>query len=263
MATSKVVLHALGTGDGWAGDGQRGHSAFLFCLGGTTLLIDCGEPVSRRLYTAGIKPDDIDGILISHLHCDHVGGFFMLMQGFWLDQRTRELPIYMPAEGLEPVRNMLNASYIFEELLAFSLNFSVLEEREPINFDGVKITPHPTTHLDQLKKSFSGRYPAKFEAFNFVMETDATRVAHSADIGSVSDLYPLLSHPVDLLVCELAHVEPVELFNYLCNQKIGYIAFTHLSRPFRSNLKELKAQAAESLEGIPHTFLNDGDLIKV
>ena len=263
MAAGKAALHALGTGDGWAGDGQRGHSAFLFRLGGKTLLVDCGEPVSRRLHSAGVKPDDIDGILISHLHCDHVGGFFMLMQGLWLDQRTRELPIYMPAEGLEPVRNMLRASYIFDELLAFSPSFKVLEEREPINVHGVKVTPYLTTHLDQLKKSFSDRYPAKFEAFNFIMETDIARVAHSADIGSVHDLSPLLTHPVDLLVCELAHVEPIELFNFLCTHKIGHIAFTHLSRPFRSNLKELKTQATESLEGIPHTFLNDGDLIEV
>ena len=127
MAADKPVLHALGTGDGWAGDGQRGHSAFLFCLGGRTLLIDCGEPVSRRLHTAGVGPDDIDGILISHLHCDHVGGFFMLMQGLWLDQRTRELPIYIPTEGLEPVRNMLRAAFIFDELLAISPSFNALE----------------------------------------------------------------------------------------------------------------------------------------
>ena len=263
MAAGKAALHALGTGDGWAGNDQRGHSAFLFHLADKSLLIDCGEPVSRRLHTAGVKPDEIDGILISHLHCDHIGGFFMLMQGLWLDQRTRELPIYMPSEGLEPVRNMLRASYIFDELLAFSPSFKVLKECEPINFDGVKVTPYLTTHLDQLKNSFSDKYPAKFEAFNFVIETDTKRVAHSADIGSIHDLSPLLTHPVDLLVCELAHVEPSELFNYLPTQKIGHIAFTHLSRPFRSNLRELKAQAAESLKGISHTFLNDGDIIEV
>ena len=112
---STVGLQALGTGDGWASD-HRGHSAFLFRMAGSTLLMDCGEPVGRSLRAAGVQPDDLDGIILSHLHCDHVGGFFMLMQGFWLDQRTRDLTVHMPEEGREPVRRMLDAAYIFDEL---------------------------------------------------------------------------------------------------------------------------------------------------
>ena len=114
---STVGLQALGTSDGWASD-RRGHAAFLYRMDGSTLLVDCGEPVSRSLRTAGVQPDDLDGILLSHLHCDHVGGFFMLIQGFCLDRRTRDLTVHMPEEGLEPVRHMLDAAYIFDELMA-------------------------------------------------------------------------------------------------------------------------------------------------
>ncbi|HCU88054.1 MAG TPA: hypothetical protein DGP39_11035 [Verrucomicrobiales bacterium] len=259
---SKATLHALGTGDGWVGD-RRGHSAFLFRLGDNTVLMDCGEPVSRRLRAAGVAPDELDAIILSHLHCDHVGGFFMLMQGLWLDKRTRPLPIHLPAEGLEPVRNMLNAAYIFEELLACELAYTPLAAKTPFNVGNIRVTPFATTHLDQLRESFAEIYPAAFEAFSFLLETDDARVAHSADIGALTDLDPLLEKPVDLLVCELAHVEPNELFAYLADRPIGHVAFTHLSRPYREKLDELKATAAKALGDLPHTFLMDGDVLEV
>ncbi len=166
----KATLHALGTGDGWAGD-SRGHSAFVYQLGGRTLLVDCGEPVSSRLRAAGIAPDDLDGILLTHLHCDHVGGFFMLMQGFWLEKRTRDLTVHMPAEGLEPVRRMLDAAFIFRELMPGELDFAPITANEPLQIGPVKITPHPTTHLETLREHFQEKYPQGFEAFSFILET--------------------------------------------------------------------------------------------
>jgi|TARA_B100000959_G_C14971397_1_gene619870 ribonuclease Z len=259
---SKVGLHALGTNDGWASN-SRGHSAFLFRMGNNMLLMDCGEPVSRSLRAAGVQPDDLDGILLSHLHCDHVGGFFMLVQGFWLDQRTRDLTVHMPQEGLKPVRRMLDASYIFEELLAFNLDFKEISTGDTFHVGDIRITSYPTTHLAQLRESFTEKYPAKFEAFCFLMETDNATVGHSADIGALKDLEPLLQKPVDLLVCELAHVKPDELFTFLSNKKIGHVAFTHISRPYRESLDELKRKAKTALGGMPHTFLMDGDLIEV
>ena len=82
----KFSLTCLGVGDGWPCADRR-HAAFLYRFGKTTLLVDCGEPVDASLRAHGVKPDAVDRILISHLHSDHIGGFFMLMQGFWLEGR--------------------------------------------------------------------------------------------------------------------------------------------------------------------------------
>ena len=187
----------------------------------------------------------------------------MLMQGFWLDQRTRPLTVHMPEEGLEPVRRMLDAAYIFEELMPCELNFTALTADTSFKVSDIRVTPHPSSHLDQLKEHFVKKYPAKYEAFSFLLESKEARVAHSADIGSLADLDSLLSQPVDLLVCELAHVEPKELFTYLAGKEIRQVAFMHLSRPYRKKIDELKTQAKSILGNLPHTFLNDGDLIEV
>ena len=83
------------------------------------------------------------------------------------------------------------------------------------------------------------------------------RIAHSADIGTPEDLEPLLKQPVDLLVCELAHFEPEELFAYLKNKKIGQILFTHLSRWNWDRLPEIEEMAAEMLPKANFTFPRD------
>ena len=38
------------------------------------ILIDCGGDVRRSLAALGLKPADIDGVYVSHLHNDHIGG---------------------------------------------------------------------------------------------------------------------------------------------------------------------------------------------
>ena len=58
------------------GSGSRGN-ATLVALGGQLLLIDCGFSVKQceqRLAKMGLSAGDIDAILVSHEHADHISG---------------------------------------------------------------------------------------------------------------------------------------------------------------------------------------------
>jgi hypothetical protein len=98
----------------------------------------------------------------------------------------------------------------------------------------------------------------EFAAYSFLLETPKLRIVHSADIGAPKDLEPLLAKPVDLLVCELAHFEPKDLFRYLKGRDIGQILFMHVARPYRENLAATTKLAERLLGGIPFTFATDG-----
>jgi glyoxylase-like metal-dependent hydrolase (beta-lactamase superfamily II) len=76
--------------DHWDAEADRVHVAvrtWLLRSGGRTILVDTGlDPSSTRhgvpagaplpavLATAGVKPEDVDLVICTHLHADHVGG---------------------------------------------------------------------------------------------------------------------------------------------------------------------------------------------
>jgi phosphoribosyl 1,2-cyclic phosphodiesterase len=58
------------------GSGSQGN-ATLVRSAGTAVLVDCGfgpRELTRRLATHGLCPEDIDAILVTHEHTDHIGG---------------------------------------------------------------------------------------------------------------------------------------------------------------------------------------------
>jgi ribonuclease BN (tRNA processing enzyme) len=258
----EFALTCFGIGDGTPSAG-RNHSSYLYRLGSESLLIDCGEPISGAFKASGLSYETIDRIFLSHLHSDHVGGLFMLLQGFWLEQRQKELTIHAPGDALEPLTQMLSATYLFPEVLPFRLRFEALVAAVPVPCGASEVTPYRTTHLDALRKTFQARYPGAYDAFCFRIKSGNRTIAHSADIGEPQDLGPLLKEPVDLLVCELAHFTPEELFKYLSGKKIGRILFTHLSRWNWERLPEIEKLAGQMLSGFNYAFPRDYDVIGI
>jgi ribonuclease BN (tRNA processing enzyme) len=237
----------MGVGDGWP-CADRAHAAFLYRLGTATVLVDSGEPISGLIDNAKIAADEIDAVLITHLHMDHVGGLFMLLQGLWLEGRTKPLPVHMPAEGIDPFRAMLRAGYVFDELLKFSLEFVPIKPGQPIRIGrSVRVTPFPTSHLAGLKKRFGGRNGPAFEAFSFLIESGRKRVVHSGDVGTVADLGPLLDRPADVLVCELAHVGLEELGEFLKGRKVKQVVLVHLPGLMWRDLPKTRRCAEKAL----------------
>jgi ribonuclease Z len=257
---SSGSLTCLGVGDGQPCN-DRHHNAFLLRFGGSVLLLDCGEPASSKLFAAGAKPDGVDRVFLSHMHADHIGGFLMLIQSFWLKGRTRKLTVHAPAEGIQSLKQMVEGAMLFEELLPFRLNFEPLKSEAVIRLGQARITPVANSHLNGFRQRFQKSHRRPFEAFSFLIASGSRRVVYSADIGQVADLEPLLHRPVDLLICELAHVEPEVLFRYLRSKAVRRVAFVHLSRENWSRLTALRRKARRALPGCDVVFPHDGQVI--
>jgi ribonuclease BN (tRNA processing enzyme) len=254
-------LKCFGVGDGWP-SANRNHASFLYRIGKVSLLIDCGDSVSRSFKATNLSYDAIDRVFISHLHADHFGGFFMLMQAFWLEGRKKALPVSLPAGGLKPVSQMLTAGMIFPELLGFKLRLEPIKDGQPVMAKGVRVTPFRTSHLDDLKQSFQKKYPLDFDAFCFLIEADGLRIGHSGDLGSPKDLEPLLKKPLDLLVCELSHFKREDLFAFLKGRAVKRVVLVHLARSYWKNLAETRRLAAKMLPNVPFSIAGDQEEIQ-
>lgn len=75
----------------------RGTAGTYVARGGARLLIDCGEGTQRQFLRSGLGLADIDAVLITHLHGDHVLGLPGLVKTFALRGRTKPLHICGPA----------------------------------------------------------------------------------------------------------------------------------------------------------------------
>ncbi len=76
-------------------------SGYLLEEGDTRVLIDCGNGVLSRLQYY-YKPWELDAVIVSHLHADHISDLFVLR--YALDQairaglRSSPLPLYAPPD---------------------------------------------------------------------------------------------------------------------------------------------------------------------
>jgi ribonuclease BN (tRNA processing enzyme) len=250
----------FGTGDG-APCEDRNHASFLYRLGNTTILVDCGEAVDRSYKASGLSYDAIDAIFLSHLHSDHIGGFLMFMQGMWLEGRRKPLRVYLPGKAIKPLREMLNTVFLFDEVLPFRLQLLQLENEKSVKVGQAWITPFCTTHLDRTRARFGKKYRTDFSAYCFLIEHKGLRIGHSADLGKPQDLEPMVAGSLDLLLCELSHFTPNQICSYLRKRSIHQIAFVHIGHEYRHNLTDLRRFVRKQLPRVRCRFPADGHMI--
>jgi len=233
----------------------RGHSSLLLSMSDQSLLIDAGEPCSRSLREAGISLNTIEAILLTHAHADHTGGLPMLIQSLWLSQRTKPLTIFLPEELSRPLQQWLNAIYLGSDFIPFELKFVTWETQKVFEMCGLRIYPRETTHLLSLSSRFGN---GRFKSYSLQVEHSDFRIIFSGDLGSPRDLEVQLRNPVDLLVSELAHFPPSELFRFLGTQRVGKLLLTHLAPELHGNEESIVQEARIELPEMSVVVANDG-----
>ncbi len=102
------TLHLLGTGAALS-DARRTTTMLAFETRGSTIVVDCGDDVVQRLLAGGVVLDEIEAMIITHEHPDHVGGFPLFMERIWLAGRRRPIDVFGPAAGLSQARRVFEA----------------------------------------------------------------------------------------------------------------------------------------------------------
>jgi phosphoribosyl 1,2-cyclic phosphodiesterase len=117
------------------GSGSAGNSA-LVATGHCRLLVDGGlsaRQLVRRLECCGVKPNQLDGVLLTHEHGDHVCGLEVLCRKF-------RIPIYCNSLTAEAIRYGALTAYRNWHLFRTGAGFSICDiaiETFPVPHDAV------------------------------------------------------------------------------------------------------------------------------
>ena len=121
------TLNVLGTASALPTT-ERYPSAQVLNVRGRLFMIDCGEAAQIQIRKAGISFLKIEHICISHIHGDHIFGFFGLLSTMAMLGRSAPLAIYGP-KGFLPVLEFFKST--FGEGILFDIDFTALEMSEP------------------------------------------------------------------------------------------------------------------------------------
>lgn len=233
----------LGTGPGTGLPG-KGQSSILLMTPGANVLLDAGEPCTGRLLTQGFPLPDLDSVWVTHAHPDHIGGLPMLLQASSAHGRKETLSLGLPGHLVDPLAGWLNAILLPPEIVAFPLDVFSWRVGETKTLVDLSVTPWLTTHLDEARRQ-TGR--TDLESFFFDIRAAGRRVIYSGDIGAASDLALALQEPVDVLICELAHIKLKELVALLAPVRIGMLCLTHVGASFDDSRGEIQEELGEKL----------------
>lgn len=113
-AGQSIKVTLLGTG-GPLPSLERFGPSTLIEAGGQTFLIDAGRGALQRLDQAGVRWQDVDGVLLTHLHSDHVVGLPDLWLTGWLVRpgRARPLTVWGP-KGTGSMLAHLREAFAFD-----------------------------------------------------------------------------------------------------------------------------------------------------
>jgi ribonuclease BN (tRNA processing enzyme) len=148
-----LELLFLGTGNAFAMGGRR-QSCYLIQTENTKILLDAGPCLLQAIRENNIEPKEIDYIILSHLHPDHIGGLpYFLLDDKWITKREKPVIIYAPKSGRDAIFNIVSLFYSKEECEHFNnvFEFRSFEIGDQIELDEFKIEGLEAIHSAEPK----------------------------------------------------------------------------------------------------------------
>lgn len=216
-----MQIRILGTGPGLPETGKHLSSVHVMCEG-KQYLLDCGEGSIFQLLSYGIAAIDLDAVVITHYHPDHVAGIFMLVQMLYLQGRSKELPIFLPEREKE-FAGLFSMFYTFLGRIGFKLSILPMSE---LSKHLPKLKAMANDHLhgyrdEILKHGFKNQ----MMAYSIRVSSERGDFVYSSDIGSTDSIRALLAGAHTLLV-DAGHPE-AEQIRKLQHYGLKRILLTH------------------------------------
>ncbi|MDO8615247.1 MAG: MBL fold metallo-hydrolase [Dehalococcoidia bacterium] len=237
-----VTIRFLGSGDAF-GSGGRFQACIHVRTSAAGVLLDCGASSLIAMRRFGVDPNNIDAIVLSHLHGDHFGGIpFFILDAQFLSRRERPLVIAGPP-GTEPrVKQAMEVLFpgSSQTQQRFEVRFVELQPSVHAEIAGVTATVFEVVHA-------SGATP-----YALRVEVDGKTVAYSGDTEWTNALLDA-ARDADLFICEANffekkvpfHLDYTTLMANRDRLACKRLILTHMNSDMLSRASNLELEAAE------------------
>jgi ribonuclease BN (tRNA processing enzyme) len=230
---------AVGCGDAF-GSGGRFHTCFLVETGQTTLALDFGATSLVALKRLGRHPNEIDAVVLSHLHGDHFGGLpFLLLDSQFDSRREKPLTIIGPTGSTERINQAMEVFFpgSSRNKWRFELRILDLPCGTPHRYAGIEIVTaevtHPSGAPSTAVRIADGRRTLVYSGDTSWTEALVT-IAQGADLF-VTECYRLSGAPV-------AHLDFEQIDANRARFNARRIMLTHMSAQVLEKLAEIEAR---------------------
>jgi ribonuclease BN (tRNA processing enzyme) len=217
-----MKLTILGTGPGKSILGQS-HTAYLLEDESHKVLLDCGEGTCQKLLARSLVKDEIDFIIISHLHPDHVTGLFILLQTMYLNKRNKDLIVFLP-ESSESFKDFMEKLYIFNERFSYRV---IIQEYDERSFIEMGIYPFKNSHLIGYKELVRKRGASnKLLAYSMLIKGKERSLLLSSDIRGIDDIRDNIDK-CEVLILDGIHPSEESIKEIINKKKQVEVYITH------------------------------------
>ncbi len=224
---SERRLITLGTGAGAAVQGKGG-PAILVQIGKISFLLDCGEGAAGWLNYFELTRH-VGYIFITHMHPDHISGLYVLILNMKLAGRSAPLFIYMPEQGIEPVKRMLAAMYLDTDIkrTGFEIQYRAVQTSKLLQMENFTLRAWVSDHFSKDNPNVTTTRPA----FGFTVETPDNRLVYTGDVAS-PDCFKNELLPGITLICEAAHISSEAVLKTAGHSGVNRVIFIHIDPLF-------------------------------
>lgn len=208
---------------------KRYHSSILISFNNFNVLVDCGDAVSRALLSSKNDPNNIDALVISHFHPDHISGLGSLITQMKLTKREKPLSIYTHQDFVSTIKFFLYNQYLFINKLKFAIRFhSYTFDENTELVKNLSFLPRRNSHLDKNRDD-AGMGKISFDSSSFLFTVNKKNIFYTGDIGKEDDLYLFGDQSIEVMISEATHEEPASIIKAFTELNAKKLYITHIA----------------------------------
>jgi ribonuclease BN (tRNA processing enzyme) len=218
-------IRILGSEPAWP-SASRACSGFLVQTGRSMVLVDCGTGVFERL-RAVLPPEELTGVVISHLHFDHWTDLIPFRYYLSFDARPHVRPdLHLPPGAIEKLQKVTEPIDPEPRFFTDVFETSEYDPRGELRVGDLRITFRQTLH--------------PIETYALKLISGDRTVVYSADTGWTESMGDF-AREADLFICEATwgaeeggadiHLSAAEAGRLAALAGAKRLVLTHLAEP--------------------------------